>query len=43
MAKASAKVIAIKKAIKNGTYDWKSAIEHTADRIIEYPQALLWK
>lgn len=37
------KVAEIKKAIKNGTYDWDKAIEYTADRIAEYPQALLWK
>lgn len=37
------KVEEIKKAIKNGTYDWDKAIEDTADRIIDYPQALLWK
>lgn len=43
MAKKSEKIIAIKKAIKNGTYDWAKAIEHTAERIAEYPQALLWK
>lgn len=33
----------IKKAIKNGTYDWKSAIESTAEKILNYPQALIWK
>jgi anti-sigma28 factor (negative regulator of flagellin synthesis) len=37
------KVAEIKKAIKNGTYDWEKAIEHTAERIVEYPQSLLWK
>jgi anti-sigma28 factor (negative regulator of flagellin synthesis) len=37
------KVAEIKKAIKNGTYDCKKAIEHTAKRIVEYPQSLLWK
>lgn len=36
------KVVAIKQAIKSKTYDWTTAIIHTADRIIEYPQALLW-
>ena len=37
------KVKEIKKAIKNGTYDWVKAIEHAADRIVEYPQSLLWR
>ena len=37
------KVDAIKKAIKNKTYDWASAIEHTAERICEHPESLLWK
>ena len=42
MEKKSTKVAAIKKAIKNGTYDWNKAIEQTADRIVENPQSLLW-
>lgn len=33
----------IKLEIKNKTYDWKTAIEKTAERIIEYPQSLLWR
>lgn len=37
------KVAAIKKAIKNKTYDWESAIKHTAERIREHPESLLWK
>lgn len=37
------KVKALKKAVKSGTYDWKRAIESTAQKIIDYPQALLWK
>ena len=36
-------VAAIRKAIKNKTYDWVSAIEHTAERICEHPESLLWK
>ena len=36
-------VAAIKNAIKNKTYDWESAIKHTAERICEYPESLLWK
>lgn len=36
------KVEKIKEAIKNGTYDWEAAIEHTAERILEYPESLLW-
>ena len=37
------KIKALKKAIKKGTYDWAAAIEDTAERIIDYPQALLWR
>lgn len=37
------KVKSIKLAIKSGTYNWKAAIEHTADRIIECPESLLWR
>ena len=37
------KVDAIKKAIKNKTYDWESAIKHTVERICEHPESLLWK
>lgn len=33
----------IKKSIKNGSYDWDSAIENTADRIIDNPESLLWR
>ena len=33
----------IKSQIKNGTYDWTSAIQHTADIIISFPETLLWK
>lgn len=29
------KIEIIKKAIENGTYDWKSAIENCADKIID--------
>ena len=36
------KIENLKKAIENGTYDWAAAIEHTAERIIEYPESLLW-
>lgn len=39
----SSKVKALKKAVKSGTYNWKRAIESTAQKIISYPQALLWK
>ena len=42
-AKKSEKIEKIKKEIKNGTYDWEKAIEHTAKLIINYPQSLLWK
>lgn len=34
---------AIKEMIANGTYDWESAIENTADRIIECPESLIWR
>lgn len=43
MKKKSEKVEKIKKEIKNRTYDWEKAIEHTAELIIDYPQSLLWK
>jgi hypothetical protein len=33
---------AIKEMIANGTYDWEAAIEHTASRIMDYPESLLW-
>ena len=33
------KVATIKKAIKNKTYDWESAIKHTAERICEIGRA----
>lgn len=37
----SAKVRNIKSAIKNGTYDWKKAINGAADRIVDNPQCLI--
>lgn len=37
------KIREIKKSIKNGSYDWKAAIEGAAEKILEYPQALLWR
>lgn len=43
MKKMTTKVAAIKKAIKNKTYNWEAAIKHTAERICEYPESLLWK
>lgn len=43
MAKKSEKVIALKKAIKKGTYDWDKAVKATADRIVENPESLLWR
>lgn len=39
----SAKIQKIKNAIKNGTYDMERAIEGAADKIVDYPQCLLWK
>lgn len=37
------KVIAIKKAIKSGTYDWEKAIKGAAEKIAENPVVLLWR
>ena len=34
---------ALKEAIKKGSYDWETAIEHAASKIADYPQALLWR
>ena len=39
----SDKLKQLKKAIKGGKYDWKKAIEDTANKIVDYPQALLWR
>jgi anti-sigma28 factor (negative regulator of flagellin synthesis) len=39
----SEKVKAIKKAIKNGTYDWKAGIEGAATKIVNNPEVLLWR
>lgn len=33
----------IKKQIKNGTYDVNAAVKSAAERIADYPQALLWR
>lgn len=41
--KKSSKAKVIRLLIRKGKYDWNAAIEHTADRIVEYPQALLWR
>lgn len=37
------KVEKIKKQFKDGTYDWKKAIEGTAEKILQYPETLLWR
>ena len=37
------KVEMIKKAIKDKTYDWEAAIKGAAERILEYPESLLWR
>ena len=37
------KVELIKKAIKEGTYDWDTAIRGAAERICENPESLLWR
>lgn len=39
----SDKLKQLKKAIKGGKYDWNKAIEDTANKIVDYPQALLWR
>jgi hypothetical protein len=39
----SEKVKAIKKAIKNKTYDWEAAIKDAVEKILEHPESLLWK
>lgn len=40
--KMSIKVAIIKKQIELGLYDWKKAVEDAADRIIAYPESLIW-
>lgn len=40
---ASSKIKELKKAIKNSTYNWEAAIASAAERIIEYPESLLWR
>lgn len=37
------KIKRIKDQIKNGSYDLEKAIEGAADKILNYPQALLWR
>lgn len=39
----ASKVRVIRLLIRNGKYDWKTAIEHTAEKITDYPQVLLWR
>lgn len=43
MEKKNKNLKVIKIEIKNKTYNWQKAIEDTAERILEYPQALLWR
>ena len=43
MTEKKKRIKEIKKSIKNGSYDWKAAIECAAEKILEYPQALLWR
>ncbi len=33
----------LKKDIKKKKYDLNTAIKHTADKIVEHPEVLLWK
>ena len=37
------KVEMIKKAIKDKTYDWETAIKGATERILEHPESLLWR
>lgn len=39
----SEKIKNLKKAIKKGNYDWNTAIADTANKIVDYPQSLLWR
>lgn len=39
----SGKVKEIKEAVGNGSYDLEKAVEGTADKILKYPQSLLWR
>ena len=39
----SDKLKQLKKSIKGGKYDWKKVIEDIATKIVDYPQALLWR
>ena len=43
MTEREKKIKEIKKSIKNGSYDLEAAIEGAAEKILEYPQALLWR
>lgn len=39
----SEKVKTIKELIESGLYNWETAIELTVDKILEYPESLLWQ
>ena len=39
----SEKIKNLKKAIKKGNYDWNAAIADAANKIVDYPQSLLWR
>ena len=43
MTEREKRIKEIKKSIKNGSYDLKTAIEGAAEKILEYPQSLLWR
>ena len=43
MTEREKRIKEIKKSIKNGSYNWEEAIEDTAEKILNYPQALLWR
>lgn len=39
----SEKLKIIKESIENGTYDFETAIEDSASKIVENPEVLLWR
>lgn len=39
----SEKIKKIKKEIKKGSYDWSKAVKSAVEKIMSYPQALLWR
>lgn len=37
------RIALIKEMIDAGIYDWEAAVEIAADRILDYPESLLWQ